>query len=63
MPMIRVELFEGRTVEQKREFVEVVTRESARILKCSPEAVDIIFVHIAKDDWASAGKLASDPDE
>ncbi len=63
MPMIRVELFEGRTVEQKREFVEVVTRESARILKCSPEAVDIIFVHIPKDDWGSAGKLASDPDE
>lgn len=61
MPMIRVELFEGRTVEQKREFVEVVTREAVRVLKCAPDDVDVVFVHIAKEDWGSAGKLCSDP--
>jgi 4-oxalocrotonate tautomerase len=60
MPLIHVSLFEGRDVEQKREFVKVVTSEAARILKCSPESVDIIFEDIKKSDWASAGKLASD---
>lgn len=60
MPIIRVELFEGRSIDQKREFAEVVTRETVRILKCGPEAVDVIFVDIARQDWAKAGKLTSD---
>ena len=61
MPIIRVELLEGRTVEQKREFAEVVTREGARILCCTPEAINIVFAPVAREDWAVAGKLTSDP--
>lgn len=61
MPMIRVEMLEGRTVEQKREFAEVMTREASRILRCPAEVVDIVFVSVARDDWATGGKLASDP--
>ena len=61
MPIIRVELLEGRTVEQKREFAEVVTREGARILRCTPEAINIVFAPVARADWAVAGKLTSDP--
>ncbi len=60
MPIIKVELLKGRTIEQKREFAEVVTRETARILKCAPEVVDIVFQDIDKHDWANAGKLNSD---
>ena len=30
MPFIHVRLYEGRTIEQKRAFVEAVTRETAR---------------------------------
>ena len=63
MPVIRVELFEGRTIEQKREFAEVVTRETVRILKSSAEDVQIIFTDISKDNWADAGRLCSDPQE
>jgi len=61
MPIIRVELLEGRTIEQKREFAEVVTREGARILRCTPEAINVVFAPVARDDWAVAGKLTSDP--
>ena len=60
MPMIHVELFEGRSIEQKREFVEVLTRVTCRILKCEPSAVDIIFQDTKKANWAHAGKFASD---
>jgi 4-oxalocrotonate tautomerase len=60
MPLIQVSLYEGRTVEQKREFVKVVTAETARILKCPPEAVDIVFQDVKKSDWGTGGKLASD---
>jgi len=61
MPFIHVRLFEGRTIEQKRAFVEAVTRETARTLNCPPEAVDIVFDDVKKSDWAHAGRLASDP--
>jgi 4-oxalocrotonate tautomerase len=60
MPLIHVSLYEGRSIEQKREFVKAVTAEAARTLKCPPKSVDIIFEDIKKSDWASAGKLASD---
>jgi len=60
MPMIRVELLKGRTIEQKREFAEVVTRKAARILKCRPEVVDMVFVDVEPHDWANGGKLNSD---
>ena len=61
MPFIHIRLYEGRTLEQKRAFVESVTRETARTLNCPPESVDIVFEDVKKSDWASAGKLASDP--
>jgi 4-oxalocrotonate tautomerase len=60
MPMIKVELLKGRSIEQKREFAEVVTRETARILKCSPDVVDIVFQDVERHDWAVNGKLESD---
>jgi 4-oxalocrotonate tautomerase len=60
MPMIKVELLKGRSIEQKREFVEVVAREAARILKCAPDAIDIIFSEVEPEDWAVGGKLTAD---
>jgi 4-oxalocrotonate tautomerase len=60
MPIIRVEMYEGRTLEQKRELAEVLTRESCRILKCGPEQVHIIIENISRENWALGGKLASD---
>ena len=39
MPIIKVEMWEGRTLEQKRELVEVLTKETARIAGCSIEFI------------------------
>lgn len=60
MPMIRVELLEGRSVEQKRAFAEVVTDKAAEILGCGKDAVSIVFVDTARHDWATGGVLRSD---
>ena len=60
MPLIRVEMFPGRTQEQKKEFAVAVTREAAKILQCDPGAVDVIFAEIQKDDWATGGKFWSE---
>lgn len=60
MPLIQVDMFEGRTAEIKREFVEAITRETCRVLKCEPGAVQIILRDVKKSDWASAGVLWSE---
>ncbi|MCZ8254043.1 MAG: 4-oxalocrotonate tautomerase [Hylemonella sp.] len=60
MPTIRVEMFEGRTPEQKREFVKAVTEATVKTLGSSPEAVDVIITDIKKSDWATGGVLWSE---
>ena len=60
MPLIQVNMFEGRTPEIKREFVEAVTRETCRVLKCEPGVVQIILHDVKKSDWASGGVLCSE---
>lgn len=60
MPTIRVDMFEGRTPEQKREFVKAVTEATVKTLGTSPEAVDVILTEIKKSDWATGGVLWSE---
>ena len=60
MPTMHIELFAGRSREQKRELVEALTRETCRVLGCEPGAVDIILIDVAREDWATGGKLWSE---
>lgn len=60
MPIIRIEMLPGRTLDQKRELAEAVTRETARIAKCPKESVQVLISEIERDSWATAGVLASD---
>jgi 4-oxalocrotonate tautomerase len=60
MPTIHVELFAGRTVEQKRALAAALTEATVKTLGGSPEAVDIIFRDVERHDWATAGQLWSD---
>src|SRR3972149_6025097 len=50
MPLIQVDMFEGRSPEIKREFVEGITRETCRLLTCEPGAVQIIMLAGKKND-------------
>lgn len=61
MPTIRVELFEGRTPEQKAALAEEITAACVRVLGGSPGGVDILFYDIKKHDWATGGRLWSEP--
>ena len=60
MPTIRVELFEGRTVEQKRALAQALTDATVRTLSTSPDSVEVLFFDIARQDWATGGVLWSD---
>lgn len=60
MPVIQITMSQGRTVEQKREFVRVLTREAARILGTKEESVRILFYEVSKENWGNAGILGTD---
>lgn len=60
MPTIRVELFEGRTVEQKRALAQALTEATVRTLGGSADGVDVVFFDIARHDWSTGGVLWSD---
>ena len=61
MPTFHVEMFEGRTPEQKKSLVEKVTQAAVDALGCQPDSVDIIITDIKKENWATGGKLWSEP--
>ena len=56
MPVINVQLFEGRTVEQKRAYAKALTDASVQVLGIEPGAVDVVFCDVKKSDWASGGR-------
>lgn len=60
MPTLRVEMFEGRTPEQKRALAQALTEACVRTLGGSADAVDILFYDIKRQDWATGGVLWSD---
>jgi len=60
MPIVRIEMWTGRTVAQKKELARVVTDAMVNIAHTTAEATIIVFKDIAKDDWAQAGALASE---
>ena len=61
MPTYHVEMFEGRTLEQKKKLVEAITRVTVEVLGGTPESVDIIITDIQRQNWATGGKLWSEP--
>ncbi|NMC28281.1 MAG: 4-oxalocrotonate tautomerase [Syntrophomonadaceae bacterium] len=60
MPIINVKMIAGRSLEQKRELAEVLTREVVRILNVKPEVVELIIDEYPRENWSSAGQLYSD---
>ncbi|UCH42388.1 MAG: 4-oxalocrotonate tautomerase [Dehalococcoidales bacterium] len=59
MPVVTVEMWAGRSIEQKKKLVEGITAVMADI-GVPAEAVHIIIKDVPKHNWATAGKLASE---
>jgi 4-oxalocrotonate tautomerase len=60
MPIVRVEMFTGRTREQKRALARELTDAFVRVCGGKPEAVTVLFQDVPKEDWAVAGALMAD---
>ncbi len=60
MPIIQVQFFPGRTVEQKRDLVDALTEATVRIAKVDPSDVWVVIQEVAKENFGVGGVLCSD---
>ena len=60
MPFVKIEMFGGRTVDQKRTLVASVTEAVCTSIDCPPAAVWVSIEEKSKDNWGAAGQLLSD---
>ena len=57
MPYVEVLWLPGRDENQKKLLTEEITDSFVRVTGCKPDAVEIIFREITKENSASSGKL------
>ncbi len=60
MPVIEVNLFEGRTVDQKRRLIAAVTEAVAETLGVPGDNIRIIVRDLSKENFGVGGKTALD---
>jgi 4-oxalocrotonate tautomerase len=60
MPIVRVEMWKGRTEAQKKELARAITKAMVEIAQTTADATIIVFEDIERDNWAEGGKLASE---
>ncbi|MEZ5775499.1 MAG: 2-hydroxymuconate tautomerase [Hyphomicrobiaceae bacterium] len=60
MPVIHVEMFTGRTTEQKRALVKELTEAFVRTCGGKPEQIHIVISDVDTGNWGFAGELVSD---
>jgi 4-oxalocrotonate tautomerase len=60
MPIIRVEMFKGRTREQKRALVKELTDAFIRTCGATPDQTTVVITDVDHEDWGHAGELVVD---
>lgn len=59
MPVVIVQMWAGRSDEQKRTIVEGITEAFTRV-GTPAEAVHVIINDVPRSNWGTGGKLASE---
>jgi 4-oxalocrotonate tautomerase len=59
MPTIRIEMWSGRSLDQKRQLARLVTQAVVEALKVQPDEVKIRIVESEKENYAVGGVLRS----
>ena len=57
MPMVRIELYAGRTAEQKTACARAIVEAIHQHLNAKPEATQVVFVDVQPGDWLLGAKL------
>jgi 4-oxalocrotonate tautomerase len=57
MPIVRVELYSGRTAEQKTDCAREIVAAVSRTLGVAAEATQVVFYDVERGDWLTGGKI------
>ncbi len=60
MPFVIVEMWEGRTVDQKRKLVRAITDAMVEHAACKPDHLHVVIHDTPKESWGRAGILSVD---
>lgn len=60
MPIVRVNMFEGRSSEQKRRLVRDITATVADVCGVSPATVHVLIEEVARENWGRGSVLNAD---
>jgi 4-oxalocrotonate tautomerase len=60
MPVVTVQLFTGRTLEQKRALVRAITDAMVEHAGARPDGLHVILQEIPPENWGRAGVLGVD---
>ncbi|MDN3555576.1 2-hydroxymuconate tautomerase [Halomonas maura] len=59
MPIVNIQLIEGRSDAQKEALIEKVTAACVEAVDCTPESVRVVLADIAPQDFGVAGASVS----
>jgi 4-oxalocrotonate tautomerase len=62
MPIVTINMLEGRDINKKRELVKNITQVICDTLGSKPEKVRVILQDMAHHDYSVGGKLYCDED-
>lgn len=60
MPVVTIQLWEGRTLEQKRALVRAITEAMVEHADAKPEGLHVIIQEVSRENWGRAGVLGVD---
>ena len=60
MPVVTVQLWEGRSLEQKRRLVRAITEAMVEHAGARPDALHVILQEVPRENWGRAGVLGVD---
>jgi len=60
MPVIVVEMYTGRTAEQKAALAKKLTEGTIEVLEVRPDQVRVIIHEVPKENYAIGGKTAAE---
>jgi 4-oxalocrotonate tautomerase len=59
MPLVKIEMWAGRTADQKEKLIKNVTNAVCESVGCPKDAVWIVIDDVPKENWGISGEQCS----
>ncbi|HBT71865.1 MAG TPA: 4-oxalocrotonate tautomerase [Lysinibacillus sp.] len=61
MPIVQIQLLEGRSVEQKKKIIQEVTTTIVQTARVPIDSVRVILIEVPPVHWGISGKTKAEP--